>query len=156
MRPGRSTGGISDRGKEQMRKIMSVADDSAAGRPALGRCYEKVWQYIARAGYGNMPGYEPPSAYWPEARHFSEWLALPGVMEKAGLRKLDLDNPYKAPAGAIVVVRANTPGTAHPTAGDIAIAMGGGRFLNDGEMGYGGSGHFPPGNRHVLGIYVPV
>lgn len=155
-RPPGKTGSVSDQGKAQMRKMMRVAEQMAAGKPALGRCYERVWQMIEKAGYGNMPGYEPPQAYWPEARNFAEWLALPGVLEKAGLQKLPIDNPYKAPAGSIVVVRAGAPGTAHPTAGDIAIAMGNGRFLNDGEMGYGGSGSFKPGNNYVLGVYIPV
>ena len=155
-KPPTKTGTVSDAGKAQMRKIMRVAEQMSGGKPALGKCYERVWQMIERAGYGKMPGYEPPQAYWPEARNFAEWLALPGVLEKAGLQKLPIDNPYKAPAGSIVVVAPNTPGTSHPTAGDIAIAMGNGRFLNDGEMGYGGSGSFPPGNRHVLGIYVPL
>src|SRR5207247_567912 len=75
---------------------------------------------------------------------------------KLGLKKLNLTNPYKAPPGAIIVVRAGTPGTHHPFAGDIVVKGPGNHFYNDGEMGYGGSQNFPPGNRHVLGIYVPA
>ena len=66
------------------------------------------------------------------------------------------NNPYKAPTGSIVVVRAGTPGTAHPTAGDIAVVGGGDYFWNGGEMSYGGSSNFPPSNNYVLGIYVPT
>ena len=71
------------------------------------------------------------------------------------MKNLKLDNPYNAPAGSIVVVRAGTPGTAHPTAGDIAIADGKGGFLNGGNMGYGGPQNFPKGNNLVMGVYVP-
>ena len=39
------------------------------------------------------------------------------------------NNPYNAQEGALVVVSAGTPGTAHPVAGDIAVASGDGRFL---------------------------
>merc|ERR1711981_1351917 len=66
------------------------------------------------------------------------------------------NNPYDAPAGSIVVVRAGTPGTANPTAGDIAVKGSGSDFWNGGAMGYGGSGNFPASNTYVLGIYVPT
>ena len=79
-----------------------------------------------------------------------------GNAARLGLQNTGGKNPYTAPAGSIVVVRAGTPGTAHPTAGDIAVAGGGGKFWNGGDMGYGGSGNFPPGNSHVAGIFVPT
>merc|ERR1719191_112855 len=66
------------------------------------------------------------------------------------------NNPYEAPEGSIVVVRAGTPGTSNPTAGDIAVKGSGDSFWNGGEMGYGGSGNFPSGNDLVLGIFVPL
>jgi hypothetical protein len=31
-----------------------------------------------------------------------------------------------------------------------------GRFFNGGEMGYGGPRNFPPGNRHVIGVFAPA
>ena len=46
------------------------------------------------------------------------------------------NNPYNAPRGALVVVSAGT-GTAHPVAGDIAVASGDGRFWNGGNMACG-------------------
>ena len=52
-------------------------------------------------------------------------------------------------------LRAGTPGTRHPTAGDIAVATGDGGFYNDGKMGYGGRDNFKAGNDYVLGVYVP-
>ena len=53
-----------------------------------------------------------------------------GNAARLGMVNLNLDSPYKAPGGAIVVVRAGTPGTVNPTAGDIAVASGGGDFYN--------------------------
>ena len=44
------------------------------------------------------------------------------------------NNPYNAPAGSIVVVRAGTPGTANPVAGDIAVCDPP-NFWNGGAMG---------------------
>jgi len=66
------------------------------------------------------------------------------------------NNPYKAPDGTIVVVRAGTPGTANPIAGDIAVNGEGNYFWNGSEMGYGGSSNFPSNNDYVLGIYAPT
>ena len=54
------------------------------------------------------------------------------------------------------MVRAGTPGTANPVAGDIAVIGDYDFFWNGGEMGYGGSQNFPPGNDYVLGIYEPT
>ena len=77
-------------------------------------------------------------------------LCLENVQSKYG------NNPYKAPTGTIVVVRAGTPGTANPVAGDIAVVGEGDYFWNGGEMGYGGSQNFPSNNDYVLGIYAPT
>lgn len=145
--PGSSAG-------QQMRHMLNHAVARSAGKRPDGMCYMHVWSFIERMGYGNMPGVEVPWSHGREARQFAEYANA--NLSKLGLRKLTLDNPYKAPPGAIVVVRAGTPGTAHPTAGDIAIATGRGWFANGGEMGYGGPGNFPPGNNLVLGIYVPA
>ena len=64
------------------------------------------------------------------------------------------NNPYNAPPGAIVVVGAGAPGTAHPTAGDIAVKGDGDAFYNGGEMSYGPASSFPTDK--TLGIYVPT
>ena len=45
------------------------------------------------------------------------------------------NNPYNAPRGAIVVVKAGTPGTAHPVAGDIAVASWRWKILERGQHG---------------------
>jgi len=139
---------------QQMRNMLDLSIARSIGKRPDGMCYMHVYSYIERSGYGNMPGTEVPWSHGSVARQFAEYANA--NLGKLGLRKLNLDNPYKAPPGAIVVVRAGTPGTAHPTAGDIAIATGRNWFANGGEMGYGGPGNFPPGNNLVLGIYVPA
>merc|ERR1712232_1233730 len=77
-------------------------------------------------------------------------------LKLANIKSSVSNNPYNAPIGSIVVVRAGTPGTAHPTAGDIAVKGSGSSFWNGGAMGYGGSSNFPSSNSYVLGIYVPT
>jgi peptidoglycan hydrolase-like protein with peptidoglycan-binding domain len=155
-----ASGPISAAGREQMARMLNEARRSSAGRRPDGYCYAHVSDYIDRVGYGNIPrgGFArniPPS-HWAEARMFAEYLNRGDRAAQLGLRKLPIDNPYNAPAGSIVVVRAGTPGTQHRTAGDIAIADGQGRFYNGGEMSYGGSANFRPGNNYVLGIYAPM
>jgi peptidoglycan hydrolase-like protein with peptidoglycan-binding domain len=145
--------GISARGKEQMRDLMAAAQRNSGGKRPQGWCLREVGDILQKVDYGNIGRGKAPR--FPLARNFAEWLNKPGMADKMGLRKLNIKNPYDAPPGSIVVVRPGSPGTRHPTAGDIAISMGGGRFLNDGEMGYGGRGRFPPGNDYVLGVYVP-
>lgn len=143
--------------------IYGVSKHDSQGRSPDGRCYSHVADYIDSTGYGgiNPGGFDDaiPPAYWAEAHQFADYLnkgsnaadlCLVNNQRKYG------NNPYNAPEGAIVVVRAGTPGTANPTAGDIAIATGGDVFYNGGEMGYGGSGNFPSGNDYVLGIFEPT
>jgi len=73
-----------------------------------------------------------------------------------GLERVSIHNPYDAPAGAIVVVAAGSPGTHHPTAGDIAIAGGDGAFYNGGLMGYSGRAGWDASPRaRLLGCYIP-
>jgi hypothetical protein len=147
-----------------MAAILATARAAAAGERPGGQCYAAVARYIDTVGYGAMKaqpasqiGSLPsiPDGYGAYAHDFADYANEPGHADALGLTRLALDSPYDAPAGAIVVVRAGTPGTHHPTAGDIAIAAGGGVFYNDGEMSYGGAGGFAPGNDFVLGIYVP-
>ena len=97
-----------------------------------------------------------PSAYWAEAHDFADYLNKNGNAARLNLKNTGGTNPYEAPEGSIIVVRAGTPGTVNPTAGDIAVKGSGDHFYNGGEMGYGGSGNFPAGNNYVLGIYVPT
>lgn len=139
---------------QEMRNLLELAVSRSAGRRPDGMCYMHVWNFIERSGYGNMPGEGIPDSHAAYAKQFAEY--ADANLARLGLRKLAIDNPYKAPPGAIVVVRAGTPGTAHPIAGDIAVVTGRGWFANGGEMGYGGPGNFPPGNNYVLGVYVPA
>ena len=159
--PGGAVGGarqpagpISARGRQQMRALENAAASYASGRRPLGWCLAKVEDYLdtvayGKIGHGNVPRF-------PYAHDFADYLNQGSRYKSLGLRKLDIHNPYDAPAGAIIVVRAGTPGTHNPVAGDIVVKGPGDHFYNDGEMGYGGPGNFPPGNSHVLGIYVPA
>lgn len=146
--------------QSDMNNLLNVAYQDSHGKRPDGRCYSHVANYIDETGYGGIQkgGFDSaiPPAYWSEAHDFADYLNKNGNAARLGLKNLGLNNPYNAPAGSIVVVRAGTPGTANPTAGDIAVAGGGGAFWNGGAMGYGGSGNFGPGNTYVLGIYVPT
>lgn len=147
-------GGIGTRALAQMRQLLARAQQASAGRRPDGRCYAHVWRFIQAAGYGKMPKVGIPDSH---AAYPTQFAALVNQdPARFGLQRLAIDNPYEAPAGALVVVAPGSPGTRHPVAGDIAVADGRGGFYNGGEMGYGGAKNFPPGNRHVLGIYVPA
>jgi len=122
-----------------------------------------VSNYIDQVGYGGICkgcfDAKIPSAYWAEAHQFADYLNMGSNAANLKLKNIQSsvsNNPYNAPLGSIVVVRAGTPGTAHPTAGDIAVKGSGSYFWNGGSMGYGGSGNFPSSNTYVLGIYVPT
>jgi peptidoglycan hydrolase-like protein with peptidoglycan-binding domain len=154
-----NVGDISARGREQMRKLLEYAESHNSGA-SRGRCFEFVWRYMTSSGsgYGKIQNHndasDMPSAY---ARNFAEYMNQGDNAARWGLRKLNITNPYDAPPGAIVVVGPGTPGTSHPTAGDIAIATGKGRFVNDGpNMGYGEPAHFQRDGGKLLGVYVPM
>jgi uncharacterized protein YraI len=155
--PSNPSGSISSRGQDQMSRVVTYADRNHSGG-SRGRCFQYVWGYLWKSGYGNIDSYnDAPDMGSAEARMFAEYMNRGNNAQTWGLQRLSLTNPYDAPRGAVVVVAAGSPGTAHPTAGDIAIAAGGGRFINDGpNMGYGGSRQaFVNGGGRVLGIYVP-
>lgn len=146
-----------------MGRILSIAAANSRGKHPDGRCYSHVSQYIDQSGYGGIRknGFDSaiPSAYWAEAHMFAEYLNKGGNAKRLGLQNVQHtygNNPYKADPGSIVVVRAGTPGTRNPTAGDIAVKGQGSSFWNGGSMGYGGSGNFPSSNNYVLGIFVPI
>lgn len=151
-----ATPGISPEGRADMDRLARVAARRAGGRSPEGWCYREVWGHLMESGYAKLTQTSIPDSHSAYARQFGEYLNAGDNAKRLGMQRLPIDNPYDAPKGSIVVVRPGTPGTAHPTAGDIAVAMGGGRFLNDGEMRYGGRANFPPGNRHVIGIYAPL
>jgi hypothetical protein len=157
---GSSTGAwtISAKGQEQMERVVKFAYANNKGS-STGKCFEYVWSYLWKSGYGKIDDYndapDMPSAY---ARNFAEYMNQGNNAAKWGLQRLPITNPYDAPRGSVVVVAAGSPGTAHPTAGDITIAAGNGVFINDGPyMGYGGSRQaFINGGGKVLGIYAPL
>jgi len=121
-----------------------------------GHCYEWVWKYLMNVpgGYGKISSSNQPNVPPAYARDFADWMNKGSNAKTYGLQKLNVDTPYGAPAGAIVVVPPGVPGTANPVAGDIAVAKGDGEFVNDGpHMSYGPPASFPKGK--VLGVYVP-
>jgi hypothetical protein len=146
-----------------MSRIEGIAKSDSQGKSPDGMCYSHVADYIDASGYGGIDknGFNDaiPPVYWKYAYQFAEYLNKGSNAADLCLKNVQREysnNPYKAPTGSIVVVRAGTPGTANPVAGDIAIVGGGDYFWNGGEMGYGGSQNFPSNNDYVLGIYVPT
>mmetsp|Transcript_12385 Transcript_12385/g.20134 ORF Transcript_12385/g.20134 Transcript_12385/m.20134 type:complete len:248 (-) Transcript_12385:181-924(-) len=143
--------------------LHSYAKQRSKGKSPDGMCYSHVADYIDAVGYGGIDkgGFNDaiPPAYWQYAYQFAEYLNQGNNAEELCLENVQKkysNNPYKAPDGTIVVVRAGTPGTANPVAGDIAVVGEGDYFWNGGEMGYGGSSNFPSNNDYVLGIYAPT
>jgi peptidoglycan hydrolase-like protein with peptidoglycan-binding domain len=154
-------GGVSPSAQAQMDRLHEHARARSAGKRPDGFCYKHVANFLDQVpAYGKIGNRQfdsqVPGSHWAEARQFAEWANRGDNAAKMGLRRLNIDNPYDAPPGAIVVVRAGTPGTAHATAGDIAVRGTGNNFYNGGSMSYGGRQSFPPGNNLVLGIYVPA
>jgi len=145
------------------KNLNNVAEKDSKGKSPDGQCYSHVADYIDAVGYGGIDkgGFNDaiPPAYWQYAYQFAEYLNTGDNAAELCLENVQSkysNNPYKAPTGTIVVVRAGTPGTANPVAGDIAVVGDGDYFWNGGEMGYGGSSNFPPSNDYVLGIYAPT
>jgi uncharacterized protein YraI len=150
-------GNISAAGQEQMRNVLAYAKNNHRGA-SNGQCFNAVWGYLTKSGYGKLRNWnDAPDMQSGEARNFAEYMNVNGNAAKWGLQRLSIANPYDAPAGSVVVVAAGTPGTAHPTAGDIAIATGTGVFINDGpRMTYGPRASFAANGGKVLGIYAPL
>ena len=145
-----------------MANINGVAKADSEGKSPDGYCYSHVADFIDETGYGGIDknGFDTaiPSQYWTYAYQFAEYLNTGSNAADLCLENIQAslsNNPYNAPTGAIVVVRAGTPGTANPVAGDIAIADPD-NFWNGGEMSYGGASNFPSSNDYVLGIFVPT
>jgi peptidoglycan hydrolase-like protein with peptidoglycan-binding domain len=154
-----SLAGESHEGSAQRSRMLSVARGASAGRRPDGRCYFHVCHFfIDCGGYGKIknPYTQFPASALPVAHDFADFINAQGPA-RWGLERLGISNPYDAPAGAIVVVKAGSPGTSNPTAGDIAIADGSGNFYNGGLMGYSGrNGWAASPHARLLGCYVPV
>ncbi len=153
---------ISDRGKKQMAAVVNYALNNHGGYSG-GDCFEFVWRYLYKSGYGNISNYNDlrnMQSDW--ARHFSDFLnASQANLDEAGLQRLDtaykppITNPHdpRIPRGAVIVVAPNSYGTRHRYAGDIVIKAGEGHFVNDGpRMNYGTRSTW---YGKVLGVYVP-
>jgi len=122
-----------------------------------GDCFKWVWEYVYKSGYGKIRNYYDAGDMKSDwARHFADFFNTKANADRWGLQRLPIDNPYDAPPGAIVVVPPGTPGTSHPTAGDIAVATGTDDFINDGpKMRYSRAYFANPKNK-ALGIYAPL
>jgi peptidoglycan hydrolase-like protein with peptidoglycan-binding domain len=146
---------LSDKGAAQLQKLVATAAGAAGGKRPGGKCYAAVKRHISNAGgYGNIRNIYKDARFQPqgEARNFAEVVNAKGP-ETFGLERLGITNPYDAPEGSLVVVSAGSPGTRHPTAGDITVKGPGDRFFNDGEMKYRGRDAWPSKTGRVLGVY---
>ena len=156
--PAGSVKGESGNGSSQRARMLSIARGGSEGRRPDGRCYYHVCQFLIEChGYGKItnPYTQFPSGDLPVAHDFAD-LMNSKEGQRFGLERLGLHNPYDAPPGAIIVVKAGSPGTANPTAGDISIADGHGNFFNGGMMSYGGREGWNSAPRAVLlGCYIP-
>ena len=158
---------VSAQGQAQMQALLAQAKANADGKRPLGHCYHVVKEDIDEVGYGGLTKQgdsafpkQIPGSNQEYAHQFADYMNATAAnghtnADNLGLQKLPITNPYDAPPGSIIVVRAGTPGTRNPVAGDIVVAGGNGKFYNDGNMGYGGSKNFPAGNNYVIGIYAP-
>jgi GH24 family phage-related lysozyme (muramidase) len=142
-------------GAEQMSRLLAVSRNSK--RPQ-GGCYAAVKHYIIKAGgYGNIlnPYTDKRLAKYQHYAHdFADAIRALGPAT-FGLQELSVSTPFEAPAGALVVVKPRSPGTSHPTAGDITVADGDGNFYNDGVMHYHGPKAWPPKAGGMLGCFMP-
>lgn len=154
-----SIAGESRDGSAQRSHMLSIARSGSVGRRPDGRCYYHVCQFLVQCGgYGKIknPYTQFPSSALPLAHDFADLVNSTGPA-RWGLQRVSIHNPYDAPPGSIVVVAAGSPGTHHPTAGDIAVADGHGAFYNGGMMGYSGrAGWDASKSAHLLGCYIPA
>jgi hypothetical protein len=132
--------------------LLNLAQAESRGQPRDQRGYANVMDYIAKGGFGKLPAVNIPDSHTTYAKQFAE--AVNKDPASYGLQRLQTDNPYDAPPGAVVVIAPGGPG-APIVSGSISVASGKGDFYNGGDLDYGGRESFPPGNQHVLGIYVP-
>jgi hypothetical protein len=152
----KATGPDEAAAKRIMDRMADVAEAYSRGKRPDGKCLMHV-QNILEAN--NFPGAKVGRL--PYARNFAEKVDAAGP-EKYGLQKIQAPSNgdgtvdlTKVPPGAIIVVAPGSPGTRHPTAGDIVIkGKGPNDLFNGGEMGYAGRNSSFPANK-VLGIYVP-
>lgn len=146
---------VSAKGAQQLQRLVSTAAQAAGGKRPAGRCYAAVKRHISNAGgYGNIRNIYNDARFQPQglARNFAEVVNSKGP-ESFGLERLSIANPYDAPEGSLIVVSPGSPGTRHPTAGDITVRGPGDHFYNDGEMKYGGPKAWPHRTGRVLGVY---
>ncbi len=151
----RQTDEVSGKGAAQAQRLVATAAQAAGGRRPAGSCYAAVKRHIQNAGgYGNIRNIYTDARFTPqgEARNFAEVINSRGP-SVFGLERLSVTNPYDAPEGALIVVSPGSPGTRHPTAGDITVRGPGEHFYNDGEMKYGGRAAWPAKTGRVLGVY---
>ena len=97
--------------------LLSVSKKDSEGKSPDGMCYSHVADYIDAVGYGgiNKNGFDDaiPPAYWQYAYQFAEYLNTGNNAANLCLENVQKkysNNPYSAPSGTIVVVRAGTPG----------------------------------------------
>jgi hypothetical protein len=173
---------LSKQAKQEMSSLVTTAQRQLNTVPN-GFCLEAIGNYLQSMNkYGGTPAHPHGIAdgampRLPEAKDAAAWLAA--NYKAYGLKRLDvgphaIKNPYDAPEGSLIFVRAGTPGTVNHTAGDVTVKGPGDQLYNDTNMAYYwypasadsfGKGvqspsaaphNFPPGNNYVLGIYAPA
>jgi hypothetical protein len=135
----------------------------AAAAVEISAAAQKQMDAVVAYALANLKQWgDLPAMQSGEARNFSGYLnASQRNLDEAGLKRLDttlnppITSPHdpRIPKGAVIVVAAGSTGTAHPTAGDITIKAGEGRFVNDGpNMDYGTAATW---QGKLLGVYIP-
>lgn len=133
-----------------MERLARTAISENGGETPNGMCAQGV-RLILQGG--DFPGVNAANSGFGSAYQYGNYWNQGDNAARDGLERLNITNPFDAPPGSIIVVKPGANGF-NSEHGDIAIAVGGGRFINDGEISYGSRGDWEPGD--VLGIYAPA
>jgi hypothetical protein len=150
-----ATAGVSAAARKQMECVIKYGLSHNAGR-SRGDCFKYVWNYLTLSGcgYGRIKQHgDVPNMKSSWARHFADYFNVAKHRKEWQLKKLPAKTPWDCPRGGVVVVKPDSPGTSHSYAGDITLALGNGKFLNDGPMNYRERSAFPPSK--MMGCFVP-
>jgi hypothetical protein len=134
---------------EKMKAFAAYAKAQNGGKSPGGMCARGVRLLMQAHGY---PGAQLGSMGFISAKQYGYHLNTGNNARAVGLEKLNITNPYDAPPGSIIVIK---PGhNANATHGDINIAVGGGQFINDGNMQLASRGSWSADD--LIGIYAPI
>jgi hypothetical protein len=136
----------------EMQRLARTAEAMYGDKTPNGMCAQAVRTILDAGNFaGADAGRNRGSLGLYGAKDYGEYWNNGGAA-KDGLERLDITNPYDAPPGSIIVIK---PGhNANSTWGDINIAVGNGRFINDGNMQLASEASWGPGD--LLGVYAPI